>query len=169
MPYKFHVSKGQIMNKKLLVAFALIMTMASCQLNREPLYWSKGEIEAIIDLKELGIMARDAEGYLTIGGKRLTPETADLRSYGKSYNLLRLSDDALNSLNPQVADALFNGNTEQIKTAMQQYGLTPSDFQTAWKDGNVSVQEMRSLITISSQRTGSVVLQQLAFDREAQR
>ncbi len=157
------------MKIKLLAAIALAASLASCQSTQAPMYWSTSEVEAVLDLKELGAMAYDAEGHLTIGGKRLTLETANLRSYGRSYNLLRLSDDALNSLEPQVADALFNGNAEQIKTAMQTYGLNSSDFATAWSDGDVNVQEMRGLVTLSSQRTGTGTLKQLAFGQDFQR
>ncbi len=139
---------------------ASVITLSGCQSpTPQSAEWTRSEIEQTFDLSELGTLNYDAQGRLRIGNKRLPEALANLRPYGRQSNFLRLDDATLNALDPSVAGALMHASPTQLRERMATFGLTPRDLEAAWQDGKVSLEEFRSLVRVSQQRTGTASLQ----------
>ena len=142
----------------LLIAFAI--TLSGCQsLTAQSAEWTRSEIEQHFDLSELGTLNYDTQGYLRIGEKRLPAALANLRPYGRQSNFLRLSDDTLNALDPSVTAAFTQASPTQLRERMAKYGLTLQDLEAAWQDGEVRLEEFKSMVRMSQQRVGAASLQ----------
>jgi hypothetical protein len=139
---------------------AFVITLSGCQsLTPQSAEWTRSEIEQSFDLSELGTLNYDAQGHLRIGEKRLPEALANLRPYGRQFNFLRLDDATLNALDPSVAIALTHASPTQLRERMATYGLTLRDLEVAWHDGEVRLEEFRSVVRVSQQRMGTASLQ----------
>ena len=125
-----------------LAASALLaaLVLAACQAGASvatPDAWTEAELAGVFDLSELGSdLAAAAEGdHLTLDGRALPPallERLPHLSMGRSLNLLRLSDDALAAMAPDVAAFLVGAAPGELRAHLAGYGLTVLDVRATW-------------------------------------
>lgn len=126
----------------LLVA-ALVLAACQRDLAAAPVAaWTEADLAAVFDLAELGrdlSAAPDGEGLL-LDGKLLS---ADLLarfphlSMGRTHNLLRLGDDTLAAMAPDVAAFLVRAAPGELRARLAEHGLTPGDVRAAWNGAGV--------------------------------
>lgn len=125
-----------------LAAIGLLATLvlAACQGGAAvaaPDAWTEAELAGVFDLSELGsdlVAAADGD-YLTLAGRALPPallERLPYLSMGRSLNLLRLSDDVLSAMAPDVAAFLVSAAPGELRTRLAGYGLAVPDVRAAW-------------------------------------
>jgi hypothetical protein len=125
-----------------LAALGLLATvvLAACQGGASvaaPDAWTEAELAGVFDLSELGSdLAAAADGdHLTLDGRALPPallERIPHLSMGRSLNLLRLSDDALAAMTPDVAAFLVRAAPGELRDRLAGYGLAVPDVRAAW-------------------------------------
>ena len=116
------------------------LVLAACQGGAAvaaPDAWTEAELAGVFDLSELGSdLAAAADGdHLVLDGRALPPALlARLPhlSMGRSLNLLRLSDDALSAMAPDVAAHLVRAAPGELRARLAAYGLGVADVRAAW-------------------------------------
>lgn len=123
-----------------LVGLLATLGLAACQGGASvaaPDAWTEAELAGVFDLSELGtdlVAAADGD-HLTLDGRALPPallEQLPHLSMGRSLNLLRLSDDALSAMAPDVAAFLVRAAPGELREHLRGYGLAVPDVRAAW-------------------------------------
>jgi acetyl-CoA carboxylase alpha subunit len=66
-------------------------------------------------------------------------------TYGKDYNLLKFSDEALNAMSPEAAHAVIYATAQEAKEVMSKFGIGMDKLEAAWEnDQEISVDEIRA-------------------------
>jgi hypothetical protein len=66
-------------------------------------------------------------------------------TYGKDYNLLKFSDEALNAMSPEAAHAVIYATPQEAKEVMSKFGIGMDKLEAAWEnDQEISVDEIRA-------------------------
>lgn len=116
------------------------LVLAACQGGASvaaPDAWTEAELAGVFDLSELGsdlVAAADGD-HLTLDGRALPPallEQLPHLTMGRSLNLLRLSDDALSAMAPDVAAFLVRAAPGELREHLAGYGLHVLDVRAAW-------------------------------------
>ena len=123
-----------------LISVLATLVLAACQGGTSvaaPDAWTEAELAGVFDLSELGNdLAAAADGdHLTLDGRALPPallERLPHLSMGRSLNLLRLSDDALAAMAPDVAAFLVRAAPGELREHLVGYGLAVQDVRSAW-------------------------------------
>lgn len=128
-----------------LAAIGLLasLVLAACQGGASvaaPDAWTEAELAGVFDLSELGSdLVAVADGdHLTLDGRVLPPallERFPHLSMGRSLNLLRLADDALAAMAPDVAAFLVRAAPGELRAHLTGYGLDVPDVRAAWGAG----------------------------------
>jgi hypothetical protein len=113
--------------------------------------WTEADLAGVFDLTELGSDLAMAAGgdHLTLDGRALPPALLARMphlSMGRSLNLLRLSDDALSAMAPDVAAALVRAAPGELRAHLARYGLAVGDVRAAWgAGGELDLAALRSV------------------------
>lgn len=121
--------------------------------------FSQAELDAVLDLSELGdVVTLHPDGSVAIG-ERVVPE-ARLRGqiWNRRRNVLQLSPEVLDRLPPGWLAAALEADAAAARAFLREHGLTPRDVHDAWSDdpdGTIDLDDMRELAERSRRRTGS--------------
>lgn len=120
--------------------------------------WTEAELAGVFDLSELGSdLAAAADGdHLTLDGRALPPallERLPHLSMGRSLNLLRLSDDALAAMAPDVAAFLVGAAPGELREHLAGYGLAVPDVRAAW--GTAGALDLAGLRAVAERLDGA--------------
>ena len=141
------------------------LVLAACQGDASvgaPDAWTEAELAGVFDLTELGsdlVAAADGD-HLVLGGRALPPALlARLPhlSMGRSLNLLRLSDDALSAMAPDVAAHLVGAAPGELRAHLADYGLGVADVRAAW--GTTGTLDLAGLRAVAERLDAQVGLQ----------
>jgi hypothetical protein len=116
--------------------------------------WSAAQLAQVFDLSELGRELTIApEGdRLLLDGRTLPPEA--LASFphltmGRSTNLLRFADDALEAMAPEARAFVLRAAPGELRARLQGYGLGLDDLRHAWGDDGQL--DLSGLIAVAAQ------------------
>ncbi len=124
-----------------LAAAAVIL--AACQgapAGAMPDAWSEAELSRVFDLAELGreLTIAPSGDHLLLDGRALPPEVLERLPHltmGRSTNLLRFADDALEAMSPDARDFVMRAAPGELRARLAGYGLGMPDLRAAWGDG----------------------------------
>jgi hypothetical protein len=126
-----------------VAAFALAaVVLAACQSGGVTVPgdgWSEAQLAQVFDLSELGRELTIApEGdRLLLDGRTLPPEALAAFPHltmGRSTNLLRFADDALEAMSPEARAFVLRAAPGELRGRLQGYGLGLDDLRHAWGD-----------------------------------
>jgi hypothetical protein len=110
---------------------SILIFLTACGQNKtiSSTAWTEQEVDNVFDLSELGQLAQNEAGKLTVGGKFIGEDSLSGLAYGRSYNLLRLSDDVLNSMSYSQREYFINATPDQLRSDLKALGYTPGGFR----------------------------------------
>lgn len=107
--------------------------------------WDRETVLATLDLSELGEITVADDGTFLIGGKRLPEGLPRDLAHGRDLNLLRLDDEALNSVPLATRDALLFADAHAMRLHLEDVGVPIRAVRAALRDGGVQAHELRAL------------------------
>lgn len=107
--------------------------------------WDRETVLATLDLSELGEITVADDGTFLIGGKRLPEGLPRDLAHGRDVNVLRLDDEALNSVPLATRDAFLFADAEAMHRHLQDAGVPMGTVRAALRDGGVQAHELRAL------------------------
>ena len=117
----------------------LFLSLIGCSSNQQASNlqqpWTKEEVLHAFDLTELGGLQLSEDGTETLlGGRSVPEEIVEFlpKSYGTSLNLLRLDDDVLLKLSPEVWQFVMFASADELRAAMAEYGVTREVLSDVW-------------------------------------
>lgn len=108
--------------------------------------WERDVVLATLDLSELGAITVADDGTFLLGGKRLPDDLPRDLPYGRDLNLLRVDDEALNSLPLTTRDAFLFSGPEVMRGHIEEVGVSREAVRAAMRDGGVQSHELRQLV-----------------------
>lgn len=137
-----NVAKGFVNSMKQLLVVStilLILTLIGCSSNQQASNlqqpWTIEEVLHAFDLTELGSLQLSEDGTeMLLGGRSVPEEIVPFlpKSYGRSGNLLRLDDDVLLKLSPEVWQFVMFASADELRAAMAEYGVTREMLSDIW-------------------------------------
>lgn len=132
------------------IGAALLATslLAACQGGAPAnpgLVWTTAELGQVFDLSELGrSLTIDPESStLLLDGRALPPDVLEAFPHltmGRSYNLLRLSQETLDAIAGEARLALVHASPSELHAYLAAFGLTIADVRAAWgSDGELTL------------------------------
>jgi hypothetical protein len=127
--------------RRAAAALALLLVagfLAACQgtaTNADA--WTEAQLAGVFDLAELGreLTVAPSGDHLVLDGRALPPallERFPHLTMGRSSNLLRLGDDALEALSPTARDFLLRAAPGELRERLDAYGLDLATLRAAW-------------------------------------
>jgi len=133
---------------------AATVILAACQggpAGLMPDAWSETELARVFDLAELGreLTVAPSGDHLLLDGRALPPEVLERLPHltmGRSTNLLRFADDALEAMSPEARDFVMRAAPGELRARLAGYGLGMPDLRAAWGDGGqLALAELRAV------------------------
>jgi hypothetical protein len=102
--------------------------------------WTEAQLAQVFDLSELGseLSVAPSGDHLLLDGRRLPPEVVAAFPHltmGRSTNLLRFADDALEAMAPEARAFVLRAAPGELRARLADYGLGLADLRAAWGDG----------------------------------
>jgi len=113
--------------------------------------WSEAELARVFDLAELGreVTVAPSGDHLLLDGRALPPEALERLPHltmGRSTNLLRFADDALEAMAPDARDFVMRAAPGELRARLAGYGLGMPDLRTAWGErGQLDLAGLRAV------------------------
>jgi len=101
--------------------------------------WTEAQLAQVFDLSELGreIAVAASGDHLLLDGRALLPELLERFPHltmGRSTNLLRFADDALEAMAPEARSFVLQAAPGELRDRLGGYGLGVADLRAAWGD-----------------------------------
>jgi hypothetical protein len=119
----------------LLVAMALVACQGAVTAPADG--WTEAQLAQVFDLSELGreLVVAPSGDHLLLDGRRLPPEVVASFPHltmGRSSNLLRFADDALEAMEPEARAFVLRAAPGELRARLASYGLGLADLRAAW-------------------------------------
>jgi len=147
-----------------VAAVALLLvagTLAACQGAAGTAdAWTEAQLAGVFDLAELGreLTVAPSGAHLLLDGRALPPELLERFPHltmGRTSNLLRLGDDALEALAPAARDFLLRAAPGELRARLAAYGLDLATLRAAW--GEPGAIDLAGLFGVAERLDRSVV------------
>jgi hypothetical protein len=136
----------------IVAALMVPLVLVACQGNPPiggSIAWTYADLGLLFDLSELGTsLTIDPESStLMLDGRPLPADVLESFPHltmGRRYNLLRLSQEALDAMAGEARQTLVQASPSELRAYLAEYGLTMGDLRAAWgSDGELTLLDLQ--------------------------